>query len=310
MKKTVAYLSLLLLLLPGSQLLACDICGCGVGSYYLGILPEFKKRFIGLRYQHKGLITHLNAAGGRRYLTTDETYHIAELWGAVNLGQKFRIMGFVPYNINQRLNQGVTTAQQGLGDVAAYGYYKLLDQRGATNNNKVLVHSLWGGIGVKLPTGRYNNNDKNVQENIQNTFQLGTGSVDMVLNALYDVRLQDAGLNTNVSYKLNTANQYQYRYGNKLTVNMLGYYKFRLGTNSNIAPNTGLLYEQAEKDVKDRSRIVEESGGYSITYTIGTEWSYKKISAGANYQVPVWQQLANGKAKSLNRLMLHVSFSL
>jgi hypothetical protein len=127
---------------------------------------------------------------------------------------------------------------------------------------------------------------------------------------MYDIRLHDAGLNTNVSYKVNTTNQYEYRYGNKLTVNMLGYYKFRLGANSNIAPNTGLLYEQAEKDVKDRSRIVEESGGYSITYTMGTEWSYKTVSVGANYQVPFRQYLANGKARSLNRLMLHVSFSL
>jgi hypothetical protein len=298
------------MLLTPWKLKACDICGCGVGSYYLGILPEFKKRFIGMRYQHKGLITHLNAAGGRSYLTTDETYHITELWGAVNLGKKFRVMGFLPYNINQRLNQSVRTSQQGLGDVAAYGYYKLFDKRGATNNHKFLVHSLWGGLGLKLPTGRYNNTDKNVQENIQNTFQLGTGSVDVVLNALHDIRLQDAGLNTNVSYKVNTVNQYKYRYGNKLTVNMLGYYKFRLGTKSNIAPNTGLLYEQADKDEKDRSRIVEESGGYSITYTLGTEWSYKRVFVGANYQIPVFQYLANGKAKSLSRLMLHVSFSL
>jgi hypothetical protein len=77
MKQTGLLLVLVLLLAP-SKLRACDICGCGVGSYYLGILPEFKKRFIGLRYQHKGLITHLNATGGRSYLTTNETYFFRE----------------------------------------------------------------------------------------------------------------------------------------------------------------------------------------------------------------------------------------
>lgn len=289
---------------------ACDICGCGVGSYYVGILPEFKKRFIGLRYQHKSLITHLNAAGGRSYLTTDETYHIAELWGAVNIGKKFRVMGFVPYNFNQRLNQGVTTAQNGFGDVAVYGYYKLVDRRNVTKNKKLMIHSLWIGTGLKLPTGSYNNTDKNVIENIQNTFQLGTGSTDVVMNAMYDLRLQDAGINTNMSYKINTANKYHYRYGNKFTTNLLAYYKISLGKNGNLAPNTGVMYEQAAKDRKQNNHTVEESGGYSLTHTTGIEWNYKRLSWGANYQVPLQQRLAEGKVKSQNRLMVHVSVSL
>lgn len=289
---------------------ACDICGCGVGSYYVGILTDFKKRFIGLRYQHKSLITHLNAAGGRSYLTTDETYHIAELWGAVNIGKKFRVMGFIPYNFNQRLNQGVTTAQNGFGDVAAYGYYKIIDSRHVTKNKKLMIHSLWMGAGLKLPTGNYNNTDKNVTENIQNTFQLGTGSTDVVLNAMYDLRLQDAGINTNMSYKINTANKYNYRYGNKFTTNLLAYYKISLGKNGNLAPNTGVTYEQAGKDRKQNNGTVEESGGYSLTHKTGIEWSFKRFSWGANYQMPVQQRLAEAKVKSQNRLMIHVSVSL
>ena len=57
MKKYI--ITILLALFSWSAVKACDICGCGVGSYYLGILPEYNKRFIGLRYQHKNLTTHL-----------------------------------------------------------------------------------------------------------------------------------------------------------------------------------------------------------------------------------------------------------
>lgn len=44
---------------------------------------------------------------------------------------------------------------------------------------------------------------------------------------MYDVRLMDAGINTNVSYKINTTNKYDYRYGNKLSANIPACYKFR-----------------------------------------------------------------------------------
>ena len=57
---------------------ACDICGCGVGTYYLGILPDFNKRFVGLRYQHKQLTTHLGPTGNRTPITADETYESLE----------------------------------------------------------------------------------------------------------------------------------------------------------------------------------------------------------------------------------------
>lgn len=292
-----------------SLIWACDICGCGTGSYYVGILPEFKKRFIGMRYQHKSMVTGLNAAGGRSYMTSDEQFHIAELWGAINLSSKFRLMGFVPYNINQRLNQGEITNKNGLGDIAVYGYYNIFDNRSVTSNKQLFVHSLWGGIAVKLPTGNYNHNDRNVIANVQNTFQLGTGSTDLMFNIMYDLRLQDAGLNTNISYKLNSANSDEYRFGNKFTANLLAYYKFSLGYQKNWAPNTGFMLEQSSKDVRDGKRVVEVSGGHALVYSVGSEWALGNISLGINYQIPVIQQLAQGKIRANNRLMVHVSCS-
>ena len=82
--------------------IACDICGCGVGTYYMGILPEFNKRFVGLRYQYSSLQSHLGPNGERTALTEDEQYHIAELWGAYSIGNRFRVMAFLPYNFNRR----------------------------------------------------------------------------------------------------------------------------------------------------------------------------------------------------------------
>jgi len=287
---------------------ACDICGCGVGSYYIGILPEFQKRFIGMRYQQKGLLTHLRPDGEWSYLTTDETYKTMELWGAWNVGNRFRVVGFVPYNFIERKNQGVRYSKQGLGDVAVVGYYNVLKSEYTTDSTfKRVIHTLWIGGGAKLPTGSYDPAGQRAGVGEQNTFQLGTKSFDFTLNAMYDLRIQDVGLNTNVSYKINTVNDYQYQYGNKLTANVLGYYKFRVAKQTTLAPNTGVLYETAATDRREHSRVVEESGGHTLMGIAGTEVSLKRIAFGVNYQVPLSQDLARGQVRANNRLMVHMS---
>ncbi|WP_143307119.1 transporter [Chitinophaga vietnamensis] len=286
---------------------ACDICGCGVGSYYIGLLPDFKKRFIGLRYQYKTLRSHLGPGGATSYLTTDETYQTAELWGGWNIGQRFRVLGFLPVNFNQKDNQGVRQHQSGLGDIAVIGYYRLLDKQHMLGN-KLLVHSLWLGAGVKLPTGRYEPAVKKENEDTPNNFQLGTGSTDFTLNAMYDIRLMDFGINTNLSYKINTNNRYDYQYGNKFTANVLAYYKIRLANKISIAPNAGILYETAKKDTDGKTVTVDISGGYSVMATAGLEATIGRISIGGNFQPVLSQQLADMRVKAGNRGMAHVTY--
>lgn len=304
MKKIILSIAILLFSAP---VFACDICGCGVGSYYLGILPDFHKRFFGLRYQHKSLLTHLGSNGEATYLTTKETYSIAELWGGWNIGTKFRVLAFAPVNFNTRENQGHITHKSGVGDLAFMGYANIFTRHRGTAKGKMLAHSLWAGLGIKIPTGAYSNTDKNVAEGIQNTFQLGTGSVDYTFQAAYDIRLQDAGINTNINYKWNSANRYEYRYGNKFTLNTLAYYKFRVHNSISVAPNAGLLYEQAAKDVKQQGITVDISGGHSLAIAGGCEINFKKMSVGAGWQHPVQQRLANGSVSANDRIFVHVS---
>lgn len=288
---------------------ACDICGCGVGSNYVGILPEFNKHIFGVRYRINSLKTHLGIGGTATYLTTSETYHTAELWGGWSIGKKFRAMVTIPYGFNEKSNQGISKTKNGVGDISVTGYYQLLNKKRTMVTQKLLVQTLWIGAGVKLPTGKYMAADK--QNNAQNInlFQLGTASVDFTLNAMYDLRIQDAGLNIAAGYKINTANKYQYNYGNKFNSTAQVYYKFRIKNKFTIAPNAGIMYEKSKKDIESKIEV-NASGGNLLLGTTGIEATFKKIAVGANWQTPISQNLANGFVKANNRAMLHISFLL
>ncbi|RAJ05170.1 hypothetical protein LX64_02324 [Chitinophaga skermanii] len=303
MKKIV-----IIILLSASPFIAqaCDICGCGVGSYYIGILPDFNKKIIGLRYRYNSLHTHIGTGGQTSYLTTKEVYRTAELWGGWTINNRVRLMASVPYNFNEKINQGNTTTKNGIGDISAQAYYQLVNDRHAVGN-KLLVQSLWLGGGVKLPTGKYEPPAKNsAMEEVINTFQLGTGSLDFTLNGMYDIRLQDFGVNTSASYKINTRNKEEYRYGNKFTGAAQAYYKFRV-LNTTIAPNAGVLYENGQQDADGKFQM-DVSGGDILLTTMGAEITMKRISFGGSYQIVSKQHLANGYVKANNRAMVHVAF--
>lgn len=299
----------MLIALASIPSLACDICGSGAGGSYLGLLPQFRKRFFGLRYQQNSLQHHLGAGGAVNYLTTTETYRIAELWGATNIGSRFRITAFIPFNFIQRENQQEHLTDRGLGDITVIGYYQLLN-RNMTESPGKLAQSLWIGGGVKLPAGKYNPEDRNIQQSSQNTFQLGTGSTDFSAHLMYDIRWRQMGININAGYKMNTRNKYDYQYGNKFTLNTLAYHRFSIGDKVSITPNAGALYETAAKDWKAKDIQVWETGGHSLMGTLGVEFSLGRISAGVNFQTPLSQKLGEGKVKGKDRGMIHLGIAI
>lgn len=289
--------------------IACDICGCGVGNSYIGILPDFYKHIFGLRYRYNSMLTHVGVGGNYTYLTTKETYNTVEAWSGWNIGKKFRVMASVPYSFNERTNQGITNSKNGLGDITVSGYYQLLNNIHTVFGNKLLVQSLWIGGGLKMATGKYNPKDKNSTNDNANLFQLGTGSNDFNISAMYDIRLQDMGINVLSNYKITTVNKYDYQYGNKFNMNAQAYYKFRIKNKLAIAPNAGVQYETAKNDL-DNGFKVTVSGGNLLLGTAGIETAFSKLAIGANIQTPFSQSLANGIVKANNRLMLHVAIAL
>jgi len=306
MKKYI--LILFLILLIPSITLACDICGCGVGNSYLGILPDFRKHIFGLRYRYNTMQTHLGIGGSTSYLTTKETYQTIEAWGGWTFGKNLRLMASIPYSFNEKMNQGMAKRKDGLGDITLSGYYQVLNSRRPVLSNKLLIQSLWIGTGLKFATGKYNPADKTGTSESANLFQLGTGSYDLNIGAMYDLRLQDVGMNLNTNYKIATANKYDYQYGNKFTLNAQAYYKLRI-KKVTLSPNAGAQYEKAESDM-DESFTVNASGGYIWLGTVGLEAAFGKMAIGANFQTPVAQQLAKGIVSANNRVMVHFAFAL
>jgi hypothetical protein len=60
---------------------ACEICGCGVGNFYLGMLPNFKNKFVGVRYQFMQYKTRLK---------TDESQYSNDYYKTGNGGLEHR----------------------------------------------------------------------------------------------------------------------------------------------------------------------------------------------------------------------------
>ena len=310
--KRILMLTIFIISMPVLAI-SCDICGCGPGNNYIGILPEFQKHIVGLRYRNNSMITHLGVGGINTPLTTKEQYNIAEAWGGWNITERIRIMASVPYSFNSKENQGVTETKNGIGDISILGFYEIINSRKTIINkngkSRQLVQSLWIGGGTKLATGKYVASDKSEANQSANLFQLGTGSYDFNLNAMYDIRLQDAGINVSGNYKINTANKYDYQYGNKLNVNSQLYYKFRTKKDRMIAPNIGAQYEKSQQDW-DETITVFASGGYAVLGTVGVETAFSKYAVGANFQTPLSQNLGNGIVKSKDRFMIHFSMAL
>ena len=287
---------------------ACDICGCGVGSSYLGLLPEFSRHAFGFRYRYNSLLSHVGAGGTTTYLTSREYYRTLELWTGWNIGKRFRVMASVPYGFNERIGQTASGTKNGLGDITLTGYYRLFDTRGRHPSGKGFVQTIWIGGGIKLPTGKYDAADKASMSTNTNLFQLGTGSVDYILAATYDGRFKQTGMNLSANYKINGINRHDYSYGNKFSASTQVYRVFNLPGEIKIAPNIGMMYENSAKDI-DNKLSVDMSGGYLLMGTLGAELSWKKVSVGANWQTPFSQDLAMGMAKAKNRGMVHIALA-
>ncbi len=283
---------------------ACEICGCGLGSYYIGMMPQFSHKFIGLRYQYRRF--HTVMADDASQFSNDY-YKTTELWAGWNIGKKWQLIAILPYNIVHQVSDDGVTNNQGIGDIAVMANYKLFDLN-SNRNGRAFAQQLWFGAGIKVPTGKFNVDATDPALVAVANTQTGSASTDFMLNAMYNVRINKLGINTSAAYKINTSNREKYCFGNKFSAGSMVYYAAKKGA-VGIMPNMGLMFENTASNSLQKVTVAQ-TGGHLFSASAGLELSYKKLTVGASVQLPLSQNFSNGQTELKSKGMLHVTFTL
>src|SRR5258708_2303967 len=139
MKKFV--FTIIIVLFSFCEASACEICGCGLGNYHIGLLPQFSHRFFGLRYQYRNFETVM--ADDASQFSRDY-YKTVEFWDGWNIGKRWQVIAMIPYNYVHQVSDDGVTNNQGIGDIAIMGNYKVFDK----NSNYSFTQQLWLGAGI------------------------------------------------------------------------------------------------------------------------------------------------------------------
>lgn len=303
MKKLVTTIAIMLCSFASVN--ACPFCGCGTGNYYIGLMPTFSKHFIGLRYQYSSFKTTIKDDPTQ---FSNDRFQSVELWGGWNIGKRWQVIAIVPFNFIHQVSDDATTNNNGIGDIAVMGNYKLFSKVSATTSKKLISQQLWLGAGIKLATGKFSIDQADEAFVAMANMQAGSASNDFILNAMYNISINNFGVSTGARYKINTANNDKYYFGNKFSANSFAYYAIKKA-NATITPNAGLVFEHNNANKLANTKI-DQTGGYLVGAAAGLEVNVKSITIGFNAQLPLKQNFSDHQTETKLKGMVHVTFSL
>ena len=295
MKKIFSLVLLVVLLIPRDSK-ACDICGCGVSNYNPFLFPHLTRSYVSVSYIHRSYVTYSDGIRAGK-----ENYNTVLLSGQYSISKKLRLLATIPYQLNRLSNENGRTNRNGVGDVSVLANYQMLDK-----STGPFRHSVTVGAGIKLPTGKHIVPKTETLDD-QN-FQLGTGSVDNLLNAAYRITYKNWMVAAATSYKYNTANKSGYRYGDILTNGISVIYRIDKSKYS-FAPYLQVINETQMKDAKEHA--LQPASGGNVVYTgAGVDMTTRKFTTGINFQNAPVQDLAQGQIGVKPRLTVHLAFNL
>jgi len=285
--------------------MACNICGGGGGASYNGILPQYKKNVITLRQRYRSFDQYNLQSNGTKLKSTFQ-YQSIELWGRIYLKDRIQFFFTVPYTVNTLTDEasGASTLN-GIGDMTVQCNYNVINTTFDTTRTRILQHNLLMGGGVKLPTGKYQQRNKNDLMYAPN-FQAGSGAYSYFATIIYTLRYKKVGVNADMFYNYNTENELDYAFGNQFVTSLAVFAWLKKGKTT-FLPNVGVIYETLEKDISN-GYYNPLTGGYAINLNVGTDVFYKKIFGGITVQQPISQAIGSDDVVYKLRYMLNVGY--
>ncbi len=282
------------------SVVACDMCGGGAGSQYIGLLPGFNRDFVGIQLLAGNFTSRFPSV---YYLVPrpddviNDKYNTLQIWGRHKIGKNYQVFAFIPYQYNVRFTNGERSCNAGIGDITIMLNRTLLDRELAGRQ-----HTLFGGVGIKLPTGGTTSFD-NVAQSQFPSMKPGTGTYDFMLNANYTIQKKNFGVNLDPSVVLTTASSDGYKFGNRFSVGALAFYKLAVGRFL-FTPQAGVKYEYATLDYYNYKQNWTNiySGGGILFSSIGLQIAYRSLGLRLIGNLPLAQHYANGRINTNSKL--------
>ncbi|MCB0545446.1 MAG: hypothetical protein R2791_19750 [Saprospiraceae bacterium] len=286
---------------------ACDVCGCSAGGQYTGILPQFHRHFLGLRWSEQSFLSaHTRSAARAGRFDSEESFRSIDIIGRIYLRPRLQLLTLAPYCDFRRmdLETGEETRTSGLGDISVMAAYVLLDTGDSLRRH--WRHTLTLGGGVKLPAGQHRLTDAEGQL-LHPNLQPGSGTTDFLLTATYTLRYGAWGLSGEAAGKINTANrEREYRFGNRISGAARVFYWKNAGKFA-LLPGAGVAVDASQVNSGDPD-YTEGTGGTALYGTAGLDVYAGRFAAGINYQHPLAGQLGGGKIENRARWTLSVNY--
>jgi len=275
----------------------CDACGCAAGNGSSGFESLLNPQFIGVKYfaQHYKAKENLFVND----LTQDQYFNTIQLWAKIPLSQRLSVYASLPFHFHEKKTLQGDININGIGDFNLMGIYKLI-------NSKDNKHELNGGVGVKVPLGKF---DEKGISGVNPSFQLGTGSWDYQAVLNYRFQRNKLAVLLNTDYTIKTENKKHYQFGNQWNYSATGFYQI-VGTEKMIlSAKAGL-----QGEVYDRNRQYKEdlpkTAGSALYGKLGFEVSYKKVSLGTELMLPTYTNLAGGDIEAKSRFSVFINFGI
>ncbi|WP_143744274.1 transporter [Polaribacter tangerinus] len=288
----------------------CDICGSSANGASFGIGTISSASFIGVRYMYQSYTSKdgifVNSP------STKEHFSAYQLWGKIPVNSSIYISAVMPYQDLERRFSNKTEAVSGFGDAIIMGWYqlKLFKQSSENNTNLIPVketsnHSLEFGFGVKLPTGKF---EQVLANRVNPGFQVGTGSLDVVLALSHGFNKNNFGLSTSLTYYLKGENKNEYRFGNQFSYRTNLFYTIAKD-NFSFLPFIGFSGD-VYNPISQYKETIKNTSGDVFNGILGAETIFNKAIVGVNYTLPIHHNLFNGNVTPNSSLSVYLNFSL
>lgn len=255
---------------------ACDGCGGNSIGMDANALSANNGNSIGINVQAFHYKSILESAEEQQNILFSYTIN-----GAYKAHKRVQLKFFLPVNWHVKQNEKNIF---GLGDAVVLSTFLLLDKE---KEVKKLQHRLSANVGLKMPTGVYNNDEVNNATSLP----IGSKSWDFILGLNYSIRYKKYIHAASLLSNINTSNKYNYRFGNQVEFQSRHSYKVTLKV-AQLYPFLALQTRWQAQDVSNNF-FRAQTGGFTLSTLIGMQINFKQYKFVVGTSIPVYQNLNN-----------------